>query len=196
VAETGQPYAFTGDDPLNATDPLGLVTYGSGSDLTTIYIFLQEDLPSYVGKTIQPLATREYQHSRGPSPRFASETEDESIQVESSQASDVEEYLIRLFGTLGRTRPSNVIHARAAENYNEDDARNAIDSQVDPLTGHNAAWEKISNIAYSEGNPQAIALVRQSDESNGGLPMAAPPNGWSDPVDGFGSAEGLGDADL
>ena len=24
MAETGQPYAFTGDDPLNATDPLGL----------------------------------------------------------------------------------------------------------------------------------------------------------------------------
>jgi hypothetical protein len=24
LAETGQPYAFTGDDPLNATDPLGL----------------------------------------------------------------------------------------------------------------------------------------------------------------------------
>jgi hypothetical protein len=24
VAETGQPYAFTGDDPLNKTDPLGL----------------------------------------------------------------------------------------------------------------------------------------------------------------------------
>jgi hypothetical protein len=24
VAKTGQPYAFTGDDPLNATDPLGL----------------------------------------------------------------------------------------------------------------------------------------------------------------------------
>jgi hypothetical protein len=24
VAETGQPYAFTGDDPLNASDPLGL----------------------------------------------------------------------------------------------------------------------------------------------------------------------------
>ena len=23
VAETGQPYAFTGDDPLDATDPLG-----------------------------------------------------------------------------------------------------------------------------------------------------------------------------
>jgi hypothetical protein len=27
VAETGQPYAFTGDDPLNATDPLGLLPY-------------------------------------------------------------------------------------------------------------------------------------------------------------------------
>ncbi len=24
MVETGQPYAFTGDDPLNATDPLGL----------------------------------------------------------------------------------------------------------------------------------------------------------------------------
>jgi hypothetical protein len=31
VAETGQPYAFTGDDPLNETDPLGLmVTCGGG----------------------------------------------------------------------------------------------------------------------------------------------------------------------
>ena len=27
LAETGQPYAFTGDDPLNATDPLGLYKY-------------------------------------------------------------------------------------------------------------------------------------------------------------------------
>jgi hypothetical protein len=26
LAETGQPYAFTGDDPLNATDPLGLAS--------------------------------------------------------------------------------------------------------------------------------------------------------------------------
>jgi RHS repeat-associated protein len=26
LAETGQPYAFTGDDPLNATDPLGLIS--------------------------------------------------------------------------------------------------------------------------------------------------------------------------
>jgi hypothetical protein len=30
VAETGQPYAAFGDDPLNATDPLGL--YLSGGD--------------------------------------------------------------------------------------------------------------------------------------------------------------------
>jgi hypothetical protein len=31
VAVTGQPYAFTGDDPLNATDPLGNVYYSQGS---------------------------------------------------------------------------------------------------------------------------------------------------------------------
>jgi hypothetical protein len=30
VAETGQPYAFTGDDPLNGTDPLGLYVSGGG----------------------------------------------------------------------------------------------------------------------------------------------------------------------
>jgi hypothetical protein len=33
VAETGQPYAFTGDDPLNATDPLGNIAtnqFGAG----------------------------------------------------------------------------------------------------------------------------------------------------------------------
>jgi len=29
VAETGQPYAFTGDDPLNETDPLGLISQGN-----------------------------------------------------------------------------------------------------------------------------------------------------------------------
>jgi hypothetical protein len=29
VAQTGQPYAFTGDDPLNASDPLGLSKGGN-----------------------------------------------------------------------------------------------------------------------------------------------------------------------
>jgi hypothetical protein len=28
VAETGQPYAYTGDDPVNGTDPLGLCIFG------------------------------------------------------------------------------------------------------------------------------------------------------------------------
>jgi RHS repeat-associated protein len=31
VAETGQPYAYTADDPLNATDPLGLTKIGNDS---------------------------------------------------------------------------------------------------------------------------------------------------------------------
>ena len=34
LAETGQPYAFTGDDPLNATDPLGLK--GGGGNLAAL----------------------------------------------------------------------------------------------------------------------------------------------------------------
>jgi RHS repeat-associated protein len=28
VHETGQPYAYTGDDPVNAIDPLGMITCG------------------------------------------------------------------------------------------------------------------------------------------------------------------------
>jgi len=36
VAETGQPYAYTGDDPLNATDPLGLYSCGSRSASYTV----------------------------------------------------------------------------------------------------------------------------------------------------------------
>jgi hypothetical protein len=31
VAETGQPYVFTGDDPVNGSDPLGLYITGGGS---------------------------------------------------------------------------------------------------------------------------------------------------------------------
>jgi hypothetical protein len=33
VAQTGQPYAFTGDDPVNRTDPQGLLTSGPGGQL-------------------------------------------------------------------------------------------------------------------------------------------------------------------
>jgi hypothetical protein len=37
VAETGQPYVFTGDDPLNETDPLGsLVDQGPGEPIAGI----------------------------------------------------------------------------------------------------------------------------------------------------------------
>jgi hypothetical protein len=33
VAETGEPYAYTGDDPVNATDPLGLKKKPNRNDL-------------------------------------------------------------------------------------------------------------------------------------------------------------------
>jgi hypothetical protein len=37
VAESGQPYAFTGDDPLNATDPLGsIVNQGPGEPMAGV----------------------------------------------------------------------------------------------------------------------------------------------------------------
>ena len=35
VAETGQPYAYTGDDPVNGTDPLGLCSTSDGTFLVS-----------------------------------------------------------------------------------------------------------------------------------------------------------------
>jgi predicted GIY-YIG superfamily endonuclease len=45
VAETGQPYAFTGDDPLNATDPLGL---------DKVYIISRNGEIRYIGRSNLP----------------------------------------------------------------------------------------------------------------------------------------------
>ncbi len=53
LMETGQPYAFTGDDPLNATDPLGL---------DKVYIhFDAQGRPKYVGRSKDP-ETRKRAH--------------------------------------------------------------------------------------------------------------------------------------
>jgi hypothetical protein len=53
VMETGQPYAFTGDDPLNATDPLGL---------DKVYVIrTKSGRIKYVGRTNQ-LPRREREH--------------------------------------------------------------------------------------------------------------------------------------
>lgn len=42
VATTGQPYSFTGDDPLNATDPLGL---------HSVYVLMRGGKIFYVGRS-------------------------------------------------------------------------------------------------------------------------------------------------
>jgi hypothetical protein len=44
VAFTGQPYAFTDDDPLNLTDPLGNVYYGQGSSSQSALALFYEAL--------------------------------------------------------------------------------------------------------------------------------------------------------
>ncbi len=65
LAETGQPYAFTGDDPLNATDPLGLKPL-------SVYVIrnLKTGKIEYVGKTKRDVAVREKEHGRGPNRRI------------------------------------------------------------------------------------------------------------------------------
>ena len=40
MAETGEPYAFTGDDPLNATDPLGDAKTNTNKVRCTIFAVL------------------------------------------------------------------------------------------------------------------------------------------------------------
>ena len=49
LAETGQPYAFTGDNPLNATDPLGLDGCDCGDDVPVGAMEEMGMIPGYSG---------------------------------------------------------------------------------------------------------------------------------------------------
>jgi hypothetical protein len=58
VATTGQAYAYTGDDPVNNTDPSGLAY---------IYVLLNsKGIPYYVGRTARAVPVRVAEHGRGP----------------------------------------------------------------------------------------------------------------------------------
>jgi hypothetical protein len=57
VATTGQPYAFTGDDPLNATDPLGL---GPGLNPQT---WTRKHLPNVRSKALRKYLRILYQET-------------------------------------------------------------------------------------------------------------------------------------
>jgi hypothetical protein len=89
-----QPYAFTGDDPLNATDPLGL---------DSTYILVHGDgVPYYVGRSkYTPATQRERAHRR--SGRMGKD--DRMVTLDTSnlskaQAKDVEEYAMGRLGTM------------------------------------------------------------------------------------------------
>jgi hypothetical protein len=68
--QTGQPYAYTGDDPLNATDPLGnrIVEPEGDASVTELEIFYNDLLASERAAAIQrasEAAVNEYVHGRG-----------------------------------------------------------------------------------------------------------------------------------
>jgi hypothetical protein len=55
VDETGQPYAYTGDDPVNGVDPSGLMA------TVIVYVYLNNNNPYYVGQTGQDPGVRRSQ---------------------------------------------------------------------------------------------------------------------------------------
>jgi hypothetical protein len=57
VAETGQPYVFTGDDPLNATDPNGLIPSVEASMATVLRVLRG-------GRKLCLRLRRQYPHQR------------------------------------------------------------------------------------------------------------------------------------
>jgi RHS repeat-associated protein len=125
VAETGQPYAFTGDDPLNETDPLGkMVTGPQGAvGAYSIYVLFRNGVPYYVGMTKQALTKRLYQHERNErydrdDPDYTSKEIASSLDKETAEAG--ENYGAQYLGTVDKSDPEmNQQNPVSDERWNE-----------------------------------------------------------------------------
>jgi RHS repeat-associated protein len=70
VAETGQPYVYTNDDPLNSADPLGLRPDGSSASMSTTLLSykptVQIQIVGALGKTLSTSYSAETLALEGP----------------------------------------------------------------------------------------------------------------------------------
>jgi hypothetical protein len=150
VAETGQPYAFTGDDPLNATDPLGL---------WKVYVLYndQTHLPFYVGKTDRDIDTRTAEHSLETPKGVRFNEKEDSVAVlktrdlSESESDDVEEYVMGYTGTnAGRGGfPMNQRHqiSPSRDDYaSRSQNAESILNEGGDSPGESAAWDQLKEL--------------------------------------------------
>jgi uncharacterized protein RhaS with RHS repeats len=187
LAETGQPYAFTGDNPLNATDPLGLFAKGLTADdeeeTGNIYILVSpKGTPFYNGKTVRGLDTRVQEHANGKGSASRPSSEDDVIDVGEFPKGDLpvlEQYVQNQLGfKVGH--PGNAIRAISGKRMSVDEVNEAAEQilgeYTDPETGINLPLSRINDAkalqfeAYENGDPIARAQMQYADELNGGLP--------------------------
>jgi hypothetical protein len=94
VDATGQAYAYTGDDPVNGSDPSGL---------DSVYVLYNQDgVPYYVGRSMNdPEVERKQAHQRsgrmGPNDQMLVLN---TVDLNLCQARDVEEYVMSRLGTM------------------------------------------------------------------------------------------------
>jgi hypothetical protein len=80
VGETGEPYAFTGDDPLNCTDPTGTVTTGvQGGYETQLAIFYQDLIAN------EPVNRDSQAYEKGSASRYISPFDPISIALSGAE---------------------------------------------------------------------------------------------------------------
>jgi predicted GIY-YIG superfamily endonuclease len=115
VSLTGEPYAFVGNDPLNAIDPLGL---------HRVYVLKHRNGQAYyVGRTKRNPTIRALEHSAGANPRINRARGDSMVVLETGnlsthQARSVEEYVMGQTGTRAGTGsfPMNQRHEISLSN--------------------------------------------------------------------------------
>jgi hypothetical protein len=150
VMETGQPYAFTGDDPLNATDPLGL---------SSVYFLLNRfGHVYYVGRS-KRTPTREQEHAA--SGKIASGSSMRVLDTENlskTQAAGTEQLLIETFGMRKNggvlsNRRNEVANPSKSANYTYDSATVAgatvFRNNVDAL-------KQTEGLAVATADPQVM----------------------------------------
>jgi RHS repeat-associated protein len=161
VDVTEEPYAYTGDDPVNGVDPLGL---------DSVYVlthFIDGQLvPYYVGRSkYSPAVERERTHARGENPRLNCENNDEMLPLDTgdlslTQAMQVEEYVMGILGTnAGRgSFPMNQRHEIAPSN----DYYNNMVSAVNALSdgGYPGSGPAFTQI---DGYKAALAIAAAAD---------------------------------
>ena len=163
----------TGDDPLNATDPLGLMVTGpEGGDGTwSVYALTRNGIPHYVGRTSQRVTARVGQHAN--TDRYdAEEGKGYDFEViakglDKTTARGLEEVGEQVLGTqAGKSDPQgNQIHASNPNNTSR--YQSEVTAGVNELFNNEEAGAALDRLWDSI--PEGSAQAQRSAEGVGSL---------------------------